>query len=75
MKRREFIKIVVLDNIIEAQVTDSVLNEREIPHQLRTYHDTAYDGLFQVQKGWGDILAPAEYKHEILQIIMDIRST
>lgn len=53
-----FVKIAVIDNIIEAQMIKSVLDEENIPYLLRSYHDTAYDGLFQFQKGYGEISAP-----------------
>jgi hypothetical protein len=69
----EFIKIAVLDHEIEAQLMDSVLTERRIPHMMRSYHDTAYDGLFQTQKGWGHVSAPAAYREEILEILRDMR--
>ena len=51
---------------------DSVLTERDIPHRLRSYHDSAYDGIFQTQKGWGIVQAPLEYKEEILTILDDL---
>ena len=70
----DLIKIAVLDNEIEAQLMDSVLTERGIPHLMQTYHDTAYDGLFQTQKGWGHISAPASYQEEIREILRDMRS-
>ena len=69
-----FVKIALLDNAIEAQLVDSVLNDQDIPHMLRSYHDTAYDGLFQVQKGWGEVQAPAAFKETILEILESIRS-
>ena len=68
----EFKKIAVLDNEIQARLLDSVLTERGIPHRLRSYHDSAYDGIFQTQKGWGIIQAPAEYKEEILAVLGDL---
>lgn len=61
----EYIKILILKNEIEAQVMDELLKEQDIPHYLRSYHDFAYDGLFQLQKGWGHIEAPGEYRHRI----------
>jgi hypothetical protein len=70
----KFLKIAALENISEAQLIESILNEQEIPHRIRSFHDTAYDGLFQVQKGWGEITAPAEFKAEILELIEIIRS-
>lgn len=71
---QEFIKITVLENIIEAQLIDSILNEQNIPHRIRSFYDTAYDGLFQFQKGWGEIFAPLALKEEILEIIEIVRS-
>lgn len=70
----EFIRIAILDNIIEAQLIESILKEHDIPNRIRSFHDTAYDGLFQFQKGWGELSAPAAYKQEIIDILNDVRS-
>jgi hypothetical protein len=67
-----FKKIVVLDNEIQARLMDSVLTERDIPHRLRSYHDSAYDGIYQMQKGWGHVEAPAEYEDEIESILANL---
>jgi len=71
----DYVKIAVLHNEVEARLIESILAEREIPHMLRSYHDTAYDGLFQTQKGWGVIMAPESQKEEILAILDDVRKT
>ncbi|MGA8180121.1 MAG: hypothetical protein WB792_08675, partial [Desulfobacterales bacterium] len=73
-KDQEFVNIAILDNIIEAQLIDSVLNEYGIPHRIRSFHDTAYDGLFQFQLGWGALWAAVSSRAEILEILHDIRS-
>jgi len=70
----DYIKITVLENTIEAQLIDSILSEKNIPHRIRSFHDTAYDGLFQFQKGWGELFAPLVSKDEILEIIKVVRS-
>ncbi|MHC1745604.1 MAG: hypothetical protein AB9895_00465 [Negativicutes bacterium] len=70
----EYVKIAVLQNEIEARLLDSILQERQIPHVLRSYHDVAYDGLFQLQQGWGCVYAPQEFKQEIEEIIADLSS-
>ena len=72
---KSFVKIAVIENTIEAQLVESILNEQNIPHRIRSHHDTAYDGLFQTQKGWGEIEAPLSFKNEITDIINGIRST
>ncbi len=74
MATSPFIKVAVLEDIIEAQVVVSILEEKKIPHRVRSFHDTAYDGLFQVQKGWGEIHAPQACESDIVEIIDDIRT-
>lgn len=74
IRDQEFISITVLDNIIEAQLIESILKEQNIPHMIRSFHDTAYDGLFQFQKGWGELRAPSSFKQEIVEILHDVRS-
>ncbi len=66
-------KIAVLDNEVQAELVDSVLEERGIPHLMRSYHDSALDGLYQTPKGWGHVEAPPEAKAEILAVIEDVK--
>ena len=66
-------KIAVLENEIEAQLLESILIERNVPHIMRSYHDAAYDGIFQFQKGWGVVSAPVKYEEEIKEILADLR--
>ena len=70
----EFINIAILENVIEAQLIASILDEYNIPHRIRSFHDTAYDGLFQFQMGWGALCVLRSNKGEILEILNDIRS-
>jgi hypothetical protein len=64
----ETVKILIFENEIEANLLDSLLNERGIPHMIRSFHDSALDGLFQVRSGWGILQAPEEFKDEILKL-------
>ena len=66
-------KIAVLDNEVQAELVDSVLDERDIPHIMRSYHDSALDGLYQTPSGWGHVEAPASCREEILGVIADIK--
>ena len=43
------------ENEAEANVIKSVLEEHGIYAEIKSFHDTAYDGLFQSQYGWGVI--------------------
>jgi len=69
-----YIKIAVLESPFEAQVVEGILREEEIPFLVRSYHDTAYDGIFQMQKGWGEIRAPAPHGPRIKEILSFVRT-
>lgn len=73
-RESDLIHIDILESTFEAQLVDSILDERGIPHLIRSYHDTAYDGLFQFQKGWGEVRAPSGYKNQIIDILKGIRT-
>ena len=69
----KYVKVTILENEIEARLLDSVLDERNIPHMIISYHDTAYDGLYQTQKGWGYVKAPVTYHNEISEILFHMK--
>jgi hypothetical protein len=69
-----FEKAVVLDNEVQAELMDEILSGRDIPHIMQSYHDSALDGIFQAGKGWGVILAPANFREEILAALADVKS-
>ena len=62
-------RILTLDNALEAYRIKDILDSEGIPHIIRTYHDTAYDGLFQGQYGWGALEADEEYEARILELL------
>jgi len=70
---RAYVKVAALENTIEAQLIDSILTDQDIPHRIQSYHDTAYDGLFQAQKGWGVLYVPLSNKREALEILDHVR--
>ena len=72
-KTMDFIQVALIENPIEAQVLSGALTEEGIPHELRSYHDTAYDGLFQAHMGWGELRAPEGFRKRILELLDDIR--
>ena len=65
-------RVAILDNEIQAHKLGVRLTENEIPHTIHTYHDSALDGLFQSQKGWGCVEAPESHKEEILRILEEL---
>lgn len=71
---RDLEKVAVLENEVQARRLEGVLKAQNIPHIIRSYHDSVYNGLYQVAKGWGVVEAPPAFKEKILKIIADISS-
>ena len=69
---KKTVKILVLKNAIEASLLEEILKEKDVPHIIRSYHDLAYDGLWQTPTAWGQLDAPAEFKEEILKIYKEM---
>jgi len=66
-------RIAVLAHAVEADRLDVELNNRQIPHVMVSYGDSALDGLFQVAHGWGHVEAPVVHQDAVLSILEDIR--
>jgi hypothetical protein len=71
-KMAHYSKILVLDNEVQAQLLESILTERSIPHILCSHHDSAYTGLFERGNGWGHVEAPESYRKEILDMFTEL---
>lgn len=62
-------KILTFNNQFEALKAKELLESKGIPHIIRSYHDSVYDGVFQNQMGWGALLADEEDEESILKIL------
>ncbi len=62
-------KILAISSEIEAIRIKEILESNEIPHLVRSFHDSAYDGLFQNQYGWGVLKANESDEGRILELI------
>jgi len=71
----KYVKITILKNEIQAGILTEILIDQNIPHVIISYHDSVYDGLWQMQKGWGHIDAPEEYRKKIMSILDDINKS
>jgi hypothetical protein len=63
------IVVRVLKNQIEAQVVESALREEGVRFVIRTFEDTAYDGIFIAQKGYGQVLVEEEDRERAEKIL------
>ena len=60
-------------NDAEANALQSILKEHNIYSKIVSFHDTAYDGLYQSQYGWGVIRVYEKDKSLAQKIINDWR--
>lgn len=71
-KKKQYIKILDLENEFEAGLLSRELEELDIPHEIHSLHDQAFDGLYQMMHGWGFVSAPPEKADEIKSIYQDL---
>ncbi len=69
----KLIKITVINNPVEAALFKSTFEDADIPFIIKEHHDSAYDGIFESVKGWGEIYSTEKYKNKILNIIENLR--
>ena len=69
-----FVKIAVLDSPVEAALLESMLQARRVTYMMVDYTSSAYDGLFQLSRGWGHIEAPVADKDQVLAAIDEVRT-
>ncbi len=65
-------QVVKLRNEVEASIMKAELEQRHIPHVIRSFHDSAYDGLYQMQSCWGAVEAAEEHRREIEEVYDDL---
>lgn len=64
-----------MENRFEGDRISQVLREAEIPFMIRSFMDTAYDGLYIPQKGWGMVMVPEDWLSEAERIIQEVKKS
>jgi hypothetical protein len=64
-------KILSISSEIQAMRIKDILDSNQIPHLIRSFHDSAYDGIFQHQYGWGVLEADEENEVKILDLLKE----
>lgn len=59
------------ENEAEARALQLLLLQHGIESQVISFHDTAYDGLFQAQYGWGVIKVTEDNYTEAARIVRE----
>ncbi len=64
--------VYTLQDQVDASVVETALKEAGIKHVIRTFVDSAYDGIFIPQRGYGDVQveeSDAERAKEIITAV------
>lgn len=67
-------RAAVLQSEVEARRLELELNQRQIPHVLISYEDSAFDGLYQAGRGWGHIETPSEHVQAVRVLLSELRA-
>ena len=73
MSEENFKKITVAENKFEADLITQTLQQEGISCMIRSYQDTAYNGIFIPQKGWAAVMVPEEQEEKASDIIAELR--
>ena len=70
-----WIKAGIVENRFEGDRISQSLQEAGIPFMVKSFLDTAYNGLYIPQKGWGMVLVPETYVEEAESIISEVKGS
>jgi len=68
-----WVKAGVVENRFEGDRISQVLNEGEIPFMIKSFLDTAYNGLYIPQKGWGVVMVPEGFHEEAKKLVKEVK--
>ena len=66
---KTLVKVFTLKNRFEADLIKGELEREGIPVLIRNFRDTAYNGIYIPQKGWGEVRVPESKKDRAEEII------
>ena len=69
------IRLTVLENRFEADLITDILEKEGIVFVIRSYHDSAYDGIYETQKGYAALLVEEEDRERAMSIVEDVRAS
>lgn len=67
-------KLLIPENEAEAIALRALLAEHGIKSVIRSFHDSAFDGIFQQKYGWGVLMVAAEDLEQARRIVAEWRA-
>ena len=69
----KWVKIHTIESIFEMDMIKDALEKENIACSIKEHKDTAYDGLFILQKGYATLFVEEENKKRVLEIVERIK--
>jgi hypothetical protein len=70
----QWVKVGTVENRFEGDRISQALQEAGIPFLIKSFLDTAYDGLYIPQKGWGVVMVPEKNEEEAKRLISEVKN-
>jgi len=71
----QWVKVGTVENRFEGDRISQALQKAGIPFLIKSFLDTAYDGLYIPQKGWGVVMVPEKKSEEAKGLISEVKKT
>jgi hypothetical protein len=70
-----WVKAGTVENRFEGDRISQTLQEAGIPFLIKSFLDTAYNGLYIPQKGWGVVMVSEKNREEAERLITEVKKT
>jgi hypothetical protein len=74
MSQERWKKVHIIESIFEMDMLKDALDKESIEYSIKEYKDTAYDGLFVLQKGYASLFVREKDEETARSIVKQIRS-
>ncbi len=71
----QWVKAGTIENRFEGDRISQALQEAGIPFLIKSFLDTAYDGLYIPQKGWGIVMVSEKNREQTETLIAEVKKT
>jgi len=74
MSSEKWKKIHIIESIFEMDMIKDTLEKEDLEYNIKEHKDTAYDGLFVLQKGYASLFVREKDEELAKSIVKNIRS-
>jgi hypothetical protein len=74
MASDKWVKVHTVESIFEMDVLKAALERESIEYVMKEYKDTAYDGLFILQKGYASLFVSEKDETRVAAVITRIKN-